>query len=254
MNTLSTIKSNIYNKRTVATIPPTDSLIVWYKFNTIDVSNGGTSLFNYANSTYDTVTTGADMIVANTATPKNGTGSFYKLSSGAGSVSRVEGVISSVMTSTQPLTIAFWYKALAMNPAFSPVFQSRFGTTNQHLTSFRINGLGTSFAVQFNSSGGSFVPTALPSGITNVNDTVNWYYVAFVMSGTTITFYINNQQAGTPVSYTSFVAGTYNQTSVGVDWNNVDNAGGAKFELDDLRCYTRVLTTAELTLLYNYGS
>jgi len=91
----------------------------------------------------------------------------------------------------------------------------------------------------------------LPSGITNVNDG-SWYHIIIEMTGTTCNYFVNNQTAGS-VSYTGFTAGAYTSAMIGVDWNNQDNNGSAKFIMDDFLLYSRVLTSAEKTNVYNYS-
>jgi hypothetical protein len=189
------------------------------------------------------------MTTSYTVSPFSGTGSFRKSSSGSTSVSRVVNSTSNVFSSTQPLTISFWYKSLVVSPSFAPIFQSQ--NSGGFATSFRINTTGTSLGIQFGSNILN-TPTALPAGITNISDATNWYHVIISLSGTTISFFFNNVIAGTSITYSNFVAGTYNASSIGTDWNNIDNNGNAKFQLDDLRFYKRTLTALERTALYNF--
>ena len=136
-----------------------------------------------------------------------------------------------------------------LSPLYSPIFQCQFGTSLQHSTSFRINGYANNFVVQIG-TGPNLSPLALPAGITNVNDTVNYYHICIVLTGTQLIYYINNQLAGTPQNYSSFVAGTYIKATIGTDWNDTDNNGVAKFQIDDFRFYKRVLLAGELTAIY----
>jgi len=224
-------------------VPPTDSMYIYYTFDVADVV--GATLLNRASSTYNTIVTGADMTVGYTTTKRLGTGSFYKLSSGTSSNSAVKYTTSRALTSTSPLTMCYWWKSLVAIANYTATFQ--WEITN-YSNSFRINHHQSTFFIQINTN--QLASATLPSGITNVNDG-SWYHIMIEMTGTTCKYFINNLAAGS-VSYTGFVAGNYVNATIGTDWNNVDNGGGAKFIMDDFRLYSRVLTSTEKTNVYNY--
>lgn len=77
-----------------------------------------------------------------------------------------------------------------------------------------------------------------------------WYHVAFIRSGSSTQMYINAVADGSAVS------GTFNSpesfTTVGCIWNDSSNTFTNIFNgyIDDARIYTRALTLAELTLIY----
>lgn len=224
---------------------PTDNLLMHYDFETVLPNQ----ILNIATGVYDTVVEGIDLSANYNIMPYRGLGSFYKNSIGPNSPSGLISTFSEPWLSTQPLTICFWYKSLVLSPLYSPIFQCQFGTSLQYSTSFRINGYANNFVVQIG-TGPNLSPLALPAGITNVNDTVNYYHICIVLTGTQLIYYINNQLAGTPQNYSSFVAGTYIKATIGTDWNDTDNNGVAKFQIDDFRFYKRVLLAGELTAIY----
>jgi len=227
--------------------PPTDNLYIYYTFDVADVS--GATLYNRATLTYDTILTGTDMTVGYTTTKKIGTGSFYKLSSGSGSTSCVKYTTTKTLTSTSPLTMCYWFQSLVTTPTYAPTFQWQITAGRYQDGMFRLNHLNSSFFIQFGTGGQT--NATLPSGITNINDG-GWYHLIVELTGTTCNYFINNTAAGSFSYGTSLTAGTYKVGLIGVDWNNIDNNGSAKFIMDDFRLYSRVLTSTEKTNIYNY--
>ncbi len=198
---------------------------------------------------YDTIVPGSDMNAQYTVSPKKGSACFYKSSSGYGSSSAINSILSNTFAANQPLSVCFWYKSLVVNPSIAAIFQAEIGFNPY--ASFRINGSGTSMYFQTSTRNWGN-PTSLPNGITNVNDG-NWYYICLVLNGTNINWYINNMLAGTPIPYSGIPSGKYTFSSIGTDWNQVDyyQGTGSKLQLDEFRFYSKALTVGEISILYN---
>ena len=75
-----------------------------------------------------------------------------------------------------------------------------------------------------------------------------WYMLTCVKSGTTVTFYRNGAQCGTPSTLTSDLTETYTQY-IGGDPSSEAFPG----RIDEVGYWSRALTTGEITTLYNAG-
>lgn len=238
---------------------PTDNMIFYYKFDTIDLNttvisgitraifanyapyNNG-NIINYnatgVNNTYYSI---------DTTTKKFGDGSLY-INSRSGYISITGGF--SVPSSTTGWTHCIWYKA-----TFNQNDSIIGNYTNSTLYAIQV-GSGTTIKITmptiYGSTSVNFTP---PSGI-NPWDT-NWHHLAFVVSATTgyWTIYLDNigYSSANPRNGTwstnpgsSLATGQYSGSLIGSG-----ASGTAIGYYDDMMLYSRELSATEINAIYN---
>ncbi len=209
----------------------TDNLVHYYKFDDANDSVGSLNLTAQGTVTY---TSG---LIGNAATVV--TGGYLKAT-------------TQPMTYTQAGT-AFstngWIKFTSTIAADTNHFTCWFrctDTTNIYQFGSGYDGAGGvwSFNMFPNSGGGTTATT-----YTNTPSQNTWYMLTTVYDGSTLSMYLNGSAVGTPASLTK---GTFALNSQRIDVSG-NEANGANQQVDEMGIWTRVLTTGEITSLYNGG-
>jgi hypothetical protein len=205
-------------------------LLGWWTFDGKDMSNG---------AVVDKSGNG------NTGTLQNiATSSFYT-SGKIGQAFNFDGVDDSVKLTSDPIgtgavTISAWINPESFGGA------SRGAIIWGNSTRFRITSIG--FLIEFTSNG--FTTTA-QSASGSLRQLSKWYHVVVTRdSSNQATFYINGVISGTANQASGIPTGS----SVGNIGESVSSANRFDGKIDDVRVYNRVLTTSEITRLYNEGN
>jgi hypothetical protein len=78
-----------------------------------------------------------------------------------------------------------------------------------------------------------------------------WYHLAVTISGTTVTAYLNGASLGTTTSSGNGTGASGNETRLG-SW--IANSDYSSVYMDEVGIWSRALTSAEITQIYNGGT
>jgi hypothetical protein len=138
---------------------------------------------------------------------------------------------SGAITSTAPFTLSFWFKAV------SGITD---GQTGFSVTPRRAGGsLGL---IQASGSGGGIVVSAAVN-CPQVAKNDAWHHIAYTRSGTTFAVY----QDGALV-------GSASGSALGLVLVQMTASGDVQMPIDELGIWSRTLTAAQVTTLYNGGA
>lgn len=210
----------------------TDNIVSYWK---CDESSGNLADSAGSNTLTNVNTTGFTTGIINNGINLVAASSRYfeKTSSGAAGLSGMT-----------DLTISFWFKPAAnvtSEQEFVTVYSSGAGQRSYRF--YADNGtLNFQNSADGTNSSPSLVSQTLSSG--------TWYYIALTKSGTTATYYVNASSLGTGVAAASQFSST-DPFRVGTRVAAGDFANGV---LDEIGIWSRALSGAEITSLYNGGA
>jgi hypothetical protein len=136
-------------------------------------------------------------------------------------------------------TYSAWIYPTNVTDSYNVIFQNG-GATNGDVLALRFNKVGYLY------HGGDYLVTS--TGTVNVN---TWSHILITYSGANVSFYVNgvfNNTVATPF-WAEF--GAYGYTSIGAFTNSSLFFNGT---IDEVAIWNRVLTSTEITELYNSGS
>ena len=228
-------------------VDPT-GLQVYYPF---DLSAGivGANLYDYATGVgvADAIANFGASIGTN-YTPLAGTGYLSLVSANNQSVTMTKTIsIGATPTTGSGFSITGWFNSASIMPNFNACIFSWIGSGGNNISAF----------LQRNNNYLDFSCNGVQEII--CNDTIfpnTWNYFAMVAkynsagsSGTTYTYYFNNQSLSVNGAWPSST--TY--TSLQLGQNTAAGLGYFNGSLDDFRIYTRPLSTQDITSIWNYG-
>lgn len=189
----------------------------------------------------------------------NGTDTSITYSSGNGKVGNGAGfngttskiLIANLMSGQQPdFTVAAWVKS-SQTGAFMVILQQRDAGSVDGQFIFGLNANQLYILTYSTTGGGSYgYQDELSDGSSYADG--NWHHVAFVSNGLNGTFYKDGASDGTA---TALKNATYNASISGsIGWERRDAGSGFNGSLDEVSLWTRSLSGAEITQLYNGGA
>ncbi|MDE1875106.1 MAG: hypothetical protein KGH68_03510, partial [Patescibacteria group bacterium] len=148
---------------------------------------------------------------------------------------------------TAVFTISAWFKLTDYTQAGSQTFMSNSGGASKAGIYFAYYSGGSVQLFLTNSSG-----TVLAHATTGTGAIAddNWHLATVVGNGSNVQVYIDGTAVGTAASYSGSASGaSYSGMYMGDD-NSGDELSGA---LDDIRVYSRALSTSDVSALYAYS-
>ena len=153
------------------------------------------------------------------------------------------------------VTVAFWFKQ-SNAPSGGEIIVGTASTSTGGSTGFYL-GTHTSGRIFFSLYDGDATTEPINDYLTGNNiipDTSNWYHYVFTFDDSNLTIYRNGSQVAT-TSYTASSTTTGNATN-SLTLGKAPNASGNYLDgrLDDMGIWDRVLSTSEISELYNSGT
>ena len=196
----------------------------------------------------------ADSVGSNTLTNRNTTAyAAGKINNGADLEATSDNGFSitdasqSGLDFSDALTFAGWIKLESAPASYYSMIGKRVGTGNQR--SYLFYGLNGNLVFDNSSTGsdGSSV------SVTATTNTATWYHVAVTKTGTTVKFYLNGSQQG--ATQTATLSSIYNSTApFELGWWSDNADADLDGFMDEWGVWSRVLSDAEITELYNSGA
>jgi hypothetical protein len=215
----------------------TAGLVGYWSFNGPDTDWSKNLTYDMSNS----YATGTMVSMSTTTSPVAGViGQGLKFD---GSTNYVIGSGTSFPTVWTTLTFSAWFKVTSLSSERT-VFQS----------SSAANGWGV--AIQSNGNPDWYTRTISDNNFTNLSVAVNTlYFIAVTRSGGTAIATLYNATTGISTSQTLTGLASPNNGNGSFLIGNFDGAGAIYYSgmVDDIRVYNRVLSTTEITQLYNLG-
>jgi hypothetical protein len=153
------------------------------------------------------------------------------------------------------VTIAFWFKQ-SNAPSGGEIIVGTASTSVGSSTGFYL-GTHTSGRIFFSLYDGDATTEPINDYLTGNNvvpDTSNWYHYVFTFDDSNLTIYRNGSQVAT-TAYTASSTSTGNATNP-LTLGKAPNASGNYLDgrLDDMGIWDRILSTSEISELYNSGT
>ena len=197
----------------------------------------------------------ADSVGSNTLTNLNTTAfGAAKINNGADIETsstqgfRITDAAQSGLDFSDALTFAMWIK-FESTPAGEITFiVKRVGSGNQRSYFWKMNSttaVGFLWYTDGSTIGGNLSVSWTPS-------TDTWYHIAVTKSGTTVKFYVNGAQQG--LDQTGSNATIHNGTAPFEIGQWIDDVGNFDGFTDEVGVWSRALTLAEISSLYNAGA
>lgn len=191
----------------------------------MDGINGST---NFIDQTGKTVTTYGSAQL-DTSQQKFGTASG-KLNVGSSNSCVSVPIDSSLQFGSNDFTIDFWvnFSSVSSNMDFVRVYDNSWPYDNWDLVYDTVNGIG---AYIYAGTGGTILPWTYFPYTFSIN---NWYHVAFIRHGSTVTTYVNGSSIGS-----ASISGSFYTASAGtvfpIGYSLKDSAGGLTGWIDEFR-------------------
>jgi len=156
------------------------------------------------------------------------------------------------LTGTGDITIVGWIRILATGADSAGYFVSnrKASDDNIGIYNFRVDSSGKLNFWDYDGGAFGFSTSALSTTSLSAN---TWYHVAFTKVGTAGTYYLNGSSDGTTTAAAnkSYSSSATHPTTLGFQASDVYYFGGA---MTGFQFYTRALSGAEISQLYNGGT
>ena len=222
------------------TITPID----WYKLDTGDIV--GSTVNNYTTSSYDGILSGNG--VMDTSKYKFGTSSFYS----AGGTGVTTYIKSTQFTFSGNLTISFWIYINSSNPSYYDLFGIQLASLGAPAQGYSIANVNPGNFIRVYINGSTITRNMKWGDDTTLATSVplqTWVHMAYVISTTTMTLYLNGSSKGVVNNSVNMNNGVYySSIATGLIYNNSFTGW-----MDDFRINNSALSSSQIAGIYNYN-
>ena len=261
----STEVSNLYNSGSGTDLTGSSDLEGWWKMgdsNNVDISHSGTATASVAitasasGSAY-TVHSGTASCQVNLSASASGTATSpwtdsYSIDlDGTNDYVAVSGFDANALIGTGDMTAAFWVKYDTAGGSNQNTFYiGKIGASEDYIL-VRQNGSTSKMELYCRNNTGTTGDAVITASSTVSVDT--WYHVVFTRTGTTGALYINATSEGslTDSDFGTDLASSGSGLRLGSFQTGTGTVNG---HLNDVAIWDEVLTSSEITAIYNSGS
>jgi hypothetical protein len=237
-STFNSLNSS-FRKNIVPSSPVPD--ILWYKFESTDISSNNLNLKNYAGTgDYNALCSVSGML--SNAQSVFGAGSLYM--NGTSYVNLNSSIVNT-FNGTQSATYSIWVFQTSGGSGYTPPFILRYNGM------YNLTGIGlTSTGVMTRMDLSQYIPLSVTIALNT------WHNIALTLQYTATNSWVAKlyvDGVSQPFNYAPNVSGSGTSTIGNPNTNNFSTQGVGSFygHVDDFRVYSYALTDAQMTLIYN---